>query len=131
MKRRIIRCFIAAAALASPAWGQAIPPFFGGGVVAYDPQPAVVESGALLNAQATVSADQKYVTITTGGTDARLRSLTQFPVVNTQAQGFVGGVNLDNPTPNLAVQSSPDQIDRVGKSWILARQGIYLVKPLP
>jgi hypothetical protein len=129
MNQRIIRCWIGTALFATAASGQTTPAFFGPGIVAYDPEPAVVESGALLNPQATVSADQKYVTITTGGVNTRLRSLTNFPVVQTQ-QGFVGGVNLDAPANNSLAQPSPDQIDRVGKSWILARQGMYLVKPL-
>jgi hypothetical protein len=130
MNRRIIRCSIGIALFAARANGQTTPSFFGPGIVAYDPQVGVVESGALLNAQATVSSDQRYVTITTGGVNAQLRALTQFPVVSTQSLGFVGGVNLDAPTSNSITQPSPDQIDRVGKSWILARQGVYLVKPL-
>jgi hypothetical protein len=128
MKPGIIRCL--ALLIAVPAFAQTTPAFFGPGIVAYDPQPAVVQSGALLNPQATVSNDEKYATITTGGVNSRLRSLTPFPVAQTNI-GFVGGVNLDSPANNSLAQPSPDQIDRVGKSWILARQGIYLVTPLP
>jgi hypothetical protein len=131
MKRRIIRCLTGLTPLiAASAIAQAVPAFFGPGIVAYNPQPAVVESGALLNPQATVSADRKYVTITSGSVNSRLRSLTNFPVVQNTPQGFVGGVNLDVLPSNSLAQPSPDQIDRVGKSWIFARQGMYLVKPL-
>jgi hypothetical protein len=131
MNHRIIRCLtLPSLFLTTTAVAQTAPAFFGPGIIAYDPQPAVVESGALLNPQATVSSDQRYVTITTGGTSTRLRSLTNFPVVQTQGQGFVGGVNLDAPAANFSAQQSPDQIDRTGKSWILARQGMYLLQPL-
>ncbi|HMB94906.1 MAG TPA: hypothetical protein VKK61_02590 [Tepidisphaeraceae bacterium] len=128
MNKQIIRCLIGTGFISVPALAQTVPPFFGPGVVAYDPQPAIVESGALLNPQAVVSEDRRYVTITSGAVNTRLRALTQFPVVS--AQGFVGGANLDGQATNFSVQPSPDQIDRQGKSWILARQGMYLVKPL-
>ncbi len=75
--------------MGAEARAQLLPPFFGGGT-AYDPEVGVVESGALLDAQATVSADRKYVTITTGATQTKLLDLVQFPVVEV---GFVGGVN--------------------------------------
>ncbi len=116
---------------ALPAVAQT-PPFFGPGTVAYDPEPAVVQSGVVLDARATASADRKYVTITTGVTNSRLSALVQFPVVQTQAQGFVGGAVFPGATASAAMVSptSPDQLDRAGKSWIFTREGMYLVSPL-
>ncbi|HEY7088697.1 MAG TPA: hypothetical protein VH518_11450 [Tepidisphaeraceae bacterium] len=150
---------VVAAVMSSPALGQIPPPFFGGGATAFDPQPGIVESGALLDAQATVSADRKYVTLNMRATDSRLRALINFPVVNTQALGFVGGAALGGeafppgtpistgprgttavPTAGAPGQAaavnaipsppSPDQISRNAKSWILTRQGMYLIQPL-
>jgi hypothetical protein len=150
------------------ASAQQVPPFFGGGVVAYDPEVAVIQSGALMDVRATVSADRKYVTLDMRNTNSNVRSLQPFPVV-TGPQGFVGGVQfpptaqpatppnavLAQPAPatparggargvpsrsgNAQPQSqttaavftpSPDAINRASKSWILARSGMYLVKPL-
>ena len=130
--------------LATPVLAQNVPPFFGGGVVAYDPQPAVINSGQLLDTTANVSADEKYVTISTQVTQQRLRSLTNFPVVQgpVTPQGFVGGVVFPNVTsPNasptrppktspIPAAPSPQKIEQTASSWILTRQGMYLITPL-
>jgi hypothetical protein len=141
--------------LSAPVFGQIVPPFLGGGVTAFDPEVGIVESGALLDAQATVSADRKYVTMNIRATNSRLRDLVRFPVVNTQALGFVGGAALGGeavppgaaiptggrtaPAAGAAPQAapaakpaapSPDQISRNAKAWILTRQGMYLLQPL-
>ena len=47
--------------------------FMGGGT-AYDPEVGVVQSGAKLDATATVSADRRYVTITTRADNSDLRA---------------------------------------------------------
>jgi hypothetical protein len=158
-----MRCWALAIAgavvlLSAPVFGQNVPPFLGGGVTAFDPEVGIVESGALLDAQATVSADRKYVTMNIRATNSRLRALVNFPVVNTQALGFVGGAALGGEavppgavipaggrtTPAAAaaaaapqaaatakpVAPSPDQISRNAKAWILTRQGMYLLQPL-
>ncbi|CAN5459206.1 hypothetical protein BH09PLA1_BH09PLA1_08600 [soil metagenome] len=57
-----------------------VPPFNGGGVVAFDPEISVVNSGALLDAQVVVSSDRKYVTINARPSLSRLQSLNVFPV---------------------------------------------------
>jgi hypothetical protein len=137
------------------ALGQ-VPPFTGGGVTAYDPEPATIFSGALMDAQAVVSHDRKYVTLNMRATNTRLRELVRFPVVDTQALGFVGGGDLPggpavaprptaapaqgtggaraaNAAPSAAPASatpSPDQIARNAKAWVFTRQGVYLLQPL-
>jgi hypothetical protein len=137
-----------------PTLGQT-PPFFGGGATAFDPEVSTIFSGALLDAQAVVSHDRKYVTLNMRPTNSRLRTLVTFPVVTEQTVGgFVGGGNLGgaagaaaggvapgtagagNARPGGAVPNaaparpSPDQIARDAKAWVFTREGIYLVKPL-
>jgi hypothetical protein len=54
-----------------------VPPFFGGGGI-FDPEISVVQSGVILDAQAVVSADRKYVTLTTRAQNAQLLALREF-----------------------------------------------------
>jgi len=129
---------------ASPLLAQPQPPFFGGGVIAYDPEPAVVRSGVLLDAQAVVSHDRKYVTLNMRADHTRLLSLTRFPVVTSESLGFVGGADFGGSGVGVRPNSkdspnsgnprgqvpSPDRIERAAKSWILTRQGTYLLAPL-
>ena len=118
------------------AGAQATPPFFGPGV-AYNPEVSVIPSGAVLDAQATVSADRKYVTINTRATESRVKVISRFPVVQTN-QGFVGGVMMSAEIPGgvSAVaeaapgggplqKTSPDQLSRVAKAWVFTRPGMY------
>jgi hypothetical protein len=79
--------------LSSMARAQA--PFFGGGgATAFAPQIGVVNSGIILDAQATVSADRKYVTLTMRPQNASLLALRDFTFQNgvnpAQNFGFVG-----------------------------------------
>ena len=72
-------------------------PFFGGGAGIFDPEISVVQSGVIFDAQATVSADRKYVTLTTRLQNAQLLSLSEFafqtggPVPPGQVGGGGGG----------------------------------------
>ena len=59
-----------------PASAQA--PFFGGGGGIFDPEIDVVESGMLLDAQAVVSADRKYVTMTMRPQSTQLLAIQEF-----------------------------------------------------
>jgi hypothetical protein len=102
--------------------------FMGGGT-AYDPEVGVVESGAKLDATATVSADRKYVTITARADNSDLRALVLFPVVDL---GFVGGANpggdagvagLDN-----GINTSPTAI--ANQNTVLNRRGMFLLAKL-
>jgi len=124
--------------------------FFGGGVVAYDPEISTVESGALLKAQVAVSHDRKYVKFSTQAQQSALLDLQNFPVVANgglpgPAQGFVGGVNPGGANPAMAgganagggvgvapvvASNSPEEIDRraVAARSVLARRGMYLLR---
>jgi hypothetical protein len=119
--------------LAGDALGQVPPPFFGGPVTAYDPTISLIDSGALLDAQAVVSNDQKYVTINARPTRSGLQNILSYPVqtANT-ASGFVGGVNPSGVklTPSAHVMPSEiDRDDRAAKS-VLNRRGVFLLMPL-
>jgi type II secretory pathway component GspD/PulD (secretin) len=74
----------------STAYVSDVTPVIATGAVAFDPTITNAQSGVLLDVQATVSADRKYVTLTLRPTLSRLRSLVSFPVsavVNTAATG--------------------------------------------
>jgi hypothetical protein len=87
---------VAVALLACPMFASA--QVFGGNNALFEPQIDVVNSGAKLDAQAVVSADRKYVTMTLRPQTADLLQLRtfqfqgggqlQFPV----GLGFAGGV---------------------------------------
>lgn len=76
---------------AAPAAAQ---PFFQPTGQSFTPQIDVVESGTKLDAQATVSADRKYVTLTMRPQQSTLVALRDFTFQNgtnpVQAFGFVG-----------------------------------------
>ena len=59
-----------------PARAQA--PFFNGGGGIFDPEISVVNSGVVFDAQAVVSADRKYVTMSGRVSQAQLLSLQEF-----------------------------------------------------
>ena len=89
-------------------------PFFAPGVAAFNPEISVVNSGALLDAQATVSADRKYVTITARPQESTLLALQNF-TFQTSGQtnlGTVGGVGTQRAAGS-----------------ILERQGMTLLTP--
>jgi len=69
-------------------------PFFGdGGVGLFDPTVEVVNSGAILDAQAVVSNDLKYVAITMRPTNTALLALQTFAVQQVRALGFAGSAD--------------------------------------
>ena len=143
---RRIDAFVAAMFLAvcvglSP---RAMAQGFMGGGTAYDPEVGVVESGAKLDATATVSADRKYVTITARADNSDLRALVLFPVVDL---GFVGGANPGGDagvagvvgggenTPAAAaanlhngINTSPTAI--ANQNTVLNRRGMFLLAKL-
>lgn len=103
----------------------------GGGVVAYDPEISTVQGGALLDAQAVVSYDRKYVTINFQGQDSRPIALYEFPVIFNPTAGFVGGAipNGEPPPGGAVVLSSPADIHRQGVALrsVLSQQGTFLL----
>lgn len=71
--------------------------FVGGRAALFEPEIGVVSSGIVLDVQATVSADRKYVTMTMRPSQSQLLSLTTFEFQRGGGAfipgGFVGGVN--------------------------------------
>jgi hypothetical protein len=76
---------------ATDAKAQGGPPFFGGGVVGFDPEISVVNTGALLDAQVVVSDDRRYVTINARPSLSHLNSLQVFQTQASRLQGGGGG----------------------------------------
>jgi type II secretory pathway component GspD/PulD (secretin) len=73
------------------AYVSNLTPVVATGAVAFDPTVGIVQSGVLLDVQATVSADRKYVTLTLRPILSRLRSLTNFPVTALAVNNGVTG----------------------------------------
>jgi general secretion pathway protein D len=62
-------------------------PVVGQGAVGFDPVISIVQTGVLLDVQATVSSDRKYVTLTLRPTLSRLLALVTFPIGGSFSQG--------------------------------------------
>ena len=76
----------------------------------FEPQVDVVNSGAVLDAQATVSADRKYVTMTLQPQNSQLLALQTFQFQGTGGMGgIVGGVNPVVAGPGGVAQPVPQQ----------------------
>jgi hypothetical protein len=86
------------ALLARPSAGQ-LTPVVGRGATAFDPEISVVNSGVLADAQAVVSHDRRYVTITMGASQSNLIALRPFPVQAVAGNGFVGNANPGGNAP--------------------------------
>ena len=90
---------VAAFGFATPAAFAQRVPFIGGAATGYDPEGSVVNSGAILDAQAVVSDDRKYVTINARPTNTQLLALRSFSFAgggNAAQLGFVGGAGRDD-----------------------------------
>lgn len=131
----IVACLVVALTTSSASAQN----FFGGGVVAYDPEISTVSSGVVMDVQPTVSYDKKYVTIGMQVQDSNLIALRNFqvapPIGSVQAQGFVGNATPSGIATGVAVASggpsnSPEEIDRraVAARSILSRRGMFLIR---
>jgi hypothetical protein len=82
-------------------------PFFAGGATGFDPEVSVVNSGEVLDAQAVVSHDRRYVTINARAQSSRLLALREFSFAGggrAVPLGFVGlGLDDDDNDRNLNV----------------------------
>jgi hypothetical protein len=118
----IIRTFVIACGilmLAQSARAQA--PFFFGGASAFTPEISIVNSGALLDMQATVSADRKYVTLNARPQTSTLQALRSFnfqqgsngfgTVGDPRSAGNAGaGKGAASDDTSSAVRTSPSDI---------------------
>ena len=105
---------IACGFAASTAHAQRVP-FFNAAPTGFDPEISVVNSGALLDAQAVVSDDRKYVTINARPSSSRLLALREFTFQSAGAVplGFVGGA-AQQPRARRPANS----LDRPGMMFI-------------
>jgi hypothetical protein len=99
------------------------------GAALFEPEIGVVNSGALLDAQATVSADHKYVTMTMRPSVSQLLALHtfQFQGFGNMPGGTVGGVNPVVAGVVDAMPQRPNAPMRVGSGnggAILLKRGI-------
>jgi type II secretory pathway component GspD/PulD (secretin) len=92
-------------------------PVVGNGVVSFDPTIDVVNSGVLLDVQATVSADRKYVTLTLRPQLAELLNLFQFTfqvgATVTATTGGTGVIGAIAPPPTAIIQQPEIQLTEV------------------
>ena len=127
--------FLLTLAAVQPAAAQV--PFFGRGATIFDPEIGVVQSGIVSDVQATVSADRKYVTMTTRATNAQLLSLQEFAFQRGNAAvgaGFVGGAGANEVSPagpngdeGTISPSAADRSASEPRMSILDRPGMTLV----
>jgi hypothetical protein len=104
---------------------------FGGGAL-FEPEISVVNSGVVMDSQATVSADRKYVTLTMRTQQSQLLDLQTFNFQNfgNGMGGIVGGVNPVIAGPNgtmIAIPQQPNAPMRVAPGnggAILLKRGI-------
>jgi hypothetical protein len=118
--------------------------FFGGGS-SFSPQIGIVESGAKLDVQATVSADRKYVTMTLRPQVAQLVALREFafqvggggvvgfPNQNPGANNGVGNARpIPAPAPNAPLMPALAKPPAVAQPTpLLLLEGMRRVDPLP
>lgn len=78
------------------AYVSDLTPIVGTGAVGFDPDTEFVNTGAVLDVQATVSSDRKYVTLTLRPQVATLLTLRNFQVAQATAGGGTGDPNDPN-----------------------------------
>ena len=121
---------LAACALAPlGARAQVAVPFFSGAGTAFEPEISVVNSGEVLDAQAVVSNDRKYVTLNMRASSSHLLALRQFGFAtsgNNRPLGFVGGAGT--AAPNGAGTSASGT--GTPRESVLDRPGTSLVSGL-
>jgi hypothetical protein len=95
----IASSFVACALVPRLAAAQRVG-FFAPAGTGFDPEISVVNSGALLDAQAVVSNDMKYVTINARPSNSNLLALREFSFARNAnvipPLGFVGGAGAGN-----------------------------------
>src|SRR5687767_6549979 len=125
--QRMLPPLVAAALFMLPlgvAHAQRVP-FFTPAGTGFDPEISVVNSGELLDAQAVVSDDLKYVTINARPSSSRLLALREFTFQNAAGVplGFVGGAaQLPGPRRGRNDARRPTLLDRPGTTFVRALQ---------
>jgi hypothetical protein len=126
--------FVVALTLGTCVFAQALPPFYGGPVTAFDVEVGIIDSGTLLDAQAVVSQDRRYVTINTQATNTALLALQEFQTqaIAVGGSGFVGGADPSSHFTSSVPHTLPSEIDRADRDAVsvLNRRGVFLLAPL-
>ena len=101
-------------------------PFVGAGAAIFDPEISVVQSGVILDAQAVVSADRKYVTMTTRFQQSTLLNLQEFAFQTGGAPGgqvggggqvgAAGAANVNGRGANVADNAANNSGRQTGRS---------------
>jgi hypothetical protein len=127
-------------AMATLACAQVVPPFFAGGATAFEPQIGIVNTGIVQDLRAVVSHDMKYVTLNMQVQNSNLLALREFTFQKLPPLGVVGLPQTVAPVvrnPRQAstkwepLNSSASEIKRQADSWVLERQGMFLVADAP
>lgn len=120
---RHLRGFFILCSIVVPAAAQ-LRPVVGNGATAFDPEVSIVNSGAVLDAQAVVSHDRRYVTINMAPSNSNVIAVRDFPVQGVAAQtgfsGFAGGA-----TPGGAVAASTND----GNSAVVDPAPVIVLNP--
>ena len=102
-------------------------PFFTPAGTGFDPEISVVNSGEVLDAQAVVSDDLKYVTINARPSSSRLLALREFGFADSNRNaipqlGFVGGAGAAGAVLRNARRAGggdrPNALDRPGMTLV-------------
>jgi hypothetical protein len=121
MRRALILLSILATYGLAPrsASAQRIPFFFPAGT-GFDPEISVVNSGEVLDAQAVVSHDLKYVTINTRAASSNLLALREFTFQSASGVrlGFVGGAAQQQQALARANARRNNPLDRPGMTLV-------------
>jgi len=86
-QRTILLAAVVLLPFCAGALGQVVLPFFSPTGTAFTPEIGVVNTGVLNDVTAVVSADQKYVTLTMGASNANLLALREFTFQANNAPG--------------------------------------------
>jgi hypothetical protein len=128
MRNALFTLVFAACGLAAPhvVQAQRVLPFFSPVGTGFDPEISVVNTGQVLDAQAVVSNDMKYVTITARPSSSQLLALRDFSfqtASNRQPRlGFVGGAGAvagaANDERGDRGDAAGNPLDRPGMSFV-------------
>jgi hypothetical protein len=97
------------------------PPFFAAGATSFTPEISVVNSGIVSDVQATVSADQKYVTLNMRQQQSTLIAIQEFTFQNGGMPNNLGNVGGATPTEAEIAAARPDP----------KRRGVPTTTPVP
>ena len=87
--------------LAIVAGAQTVPPFFGTGAVAFEPEVGFIHAGIMREAQGIVSPDRKYVTLGAQAVAKRDLAFSEFNVQRTSGMGLLGRIDQPGHAPSL------------------------------